>query len=1061
MSGRRFDATQALMGLKNFQLDTVEHVDRQFYGERPVRRFLVADETGLGKSLVARGVIAKAIDHLQDDDTVERIDIVYVCSNSDIARQNISRINVTGDRTLAFASRLTMLATHSRQLAANSGDLIKPVNLVSFTPGTSFDMGWSTGWARERALLFLLLAPLLGYLDGYRRRAAVNLLRGNVREYDSFDWTIGGLESQLVDGIDPDIKAEFTKAVRGNGLLVRFSELMDEMGRKHSVPKHLKPYVLQLIRALRGELARASVRTLQPDLVILDEFQRFRYLLTDSTEAGELAHHLFDYGDARVLLLSATPYKPFTYAEEHDDDHHRDFRRTLEFLADGAGGLDVDTIMANLDAYRRAAVAGNPVTDVARQIREQLLTVMCRTERPRCAADGMLTERTDTAGQLNADDLASYVALRRLAQEVDGQFSVEYWKSAPYFVNFCDGYQLAEHLRRDLKDPERAETLRPLVARTQSLDPDAIRAYKEIDYGNARLRHLAADTVNAGWWKLLWIPPSLPYLTPGGPYAEDFANAVTKRMVFSSWAATPTAIASLLSYEADRRTAEGHLAENTPEARRRLADRLSYRLDSVGRPSAMSALALFWPMPGLAALSDPLRFARAAGGAIGPTAAEERLAAGLANRLPAGGTSDSSASEAWYWAAALRLPGALPDGLTGEQTRWGMGAHSGQTGEGDDPAGLTAHVDRALHIINGAADLESLPLPPHLGVTVARLGMHSPGNITWRALGRLVQGQGTVTAAGHWRAAALIADALRTLFRRPETTFLLDTVCERQVYWRAVLQYCAFGNLQAVLDEYLHHLAESQRAVFQDDEQLIEFARIAANAIALRPSTYEAFNPMAPEDPIRFTSRFALRYGGKRRDEENVRQPEVRQAFNSPFWPLVLATTSVGQEGIDFHWWSHSVLHWNTPANPVDFEQREGRIDRYAGHAVRRNIAARHGKDILRSEDPDPWRAAYLIASDETANYGEFAPHWVYPGPAHIERHIAPYPLSSDLIRLSQLKEDLALYRLTFGQPRQEDMLELLRHRSVAGKHSDILELGLSLSPPRVSGNEAADHGEC
>ena len=34
-----------------------------------------------------------------------------------------------------------------------------------------------------------------------------------------------------------------------------------------------------------------------------------------------------------------------------------------------------------------------------------------------------------------------------------------------------------------------------------------------------------------------------------------------------------------------------------------------------------------------------------------------------------------------------------------------------------------------------------------------------------------------------------------------------------------------------------------------------------------------------------------------------ARLPEVREAFNSPFQPFVLATTSVGQEGIDFHWW--------------------------------------------------------------------------------------------------------------------------------------------------------------
>ena len=36
----------------------------------------------------------------------------------------------------------------------------------------------------------------------------------------------------------------------------------------------------------------------------------------------------------------------------------------------------------------------------------------------------------------------------------------------------------------------------------------------------------------------------------------------------------------------------------------------------------------------------------------------------------------------------------------------------------------------------------------------------------------------------------------------------------------------------------------------------------------------------------------------------------MREAFNSPFWPFVLATTSVGQEGLDFHQYCHAVVHF-------------------------------------------------------------------------------------------------------------------------------------------------------
>ena len=88
-----------------------------------------------------------------------------------------------------------------------------------------------------------------------------------------------------------------------------------------------------------------------------------------------------------------------------------------------------------------------------------------------------------------------------------------------------------------------------------------------------------------------------------------------------------------------------------------------------------------------------------------------------------------------------------------------------------------------------------------------------------------------------------------------------------------------------------------------------------------------------PATPSRLRPALRAPVRGRRGDREDARQPEVRQAFNSPFWPFVLASTSVGQEGMDFHWWCHAVFHWNTPANPVDFEQREGRVDRYRGHA--------------------------------------------------------------------------------------------------------------------------------
>ena len=53
---------------------------------------------------------------------------------------------------------------------------------------------------------------------------------------------------------------------------------------------------------------------------------------------------------------------------------------------------------------------------------------------------------------------------------------------------------------------------------------------------------------------------------------------------------------------------------------------------------------------------------------------------------------------------------------------------------------------------------------------------------------------------------------------------------------------------------------------------------------------------------------------------------------------LVLTTTSVGQEGLDFHAWCKTIVHWDPAAGPVELEQREGRVNRYGGVAIRQAV---------------------------------------------------------------------------------------------------------------------------
>ena len=195
--------------------------------------------------------------------------------------------------------------------------------------------------------------------------------------------------------------------------------------------------------------------------------------------------------------------------------------------------------------------------------------------------------------RVRAEDFNGSVALRNVAEAVRALLTVGYWKSSPYFLNFLRGYRVGEHLRENMKDPDRRTELIPLFHGAQRISKSDVEQFQPLEWGNARMRALAAETLDRGWWRLLWMPPSLPYHALAGPYASIDPTAITKSLIFSSWVAAPSAIASLLSYEVERQifTQAGHTV-NTAADRASISSRLDYRMTS-NRPSSMSALALF------------------------------------------------------------------------------------------------------------------------------------------------------------------------------------------------------------------------------------------------------------------------------------------------------------------------------------------------------------------------------------------------------------------------------------------------------------------------------------
>jgi hypothetical protein len=200
---------------------------------------------------------------------------------------------------------------------------------------------------------------------------------------------------------------------------------------------------------------------------------------------------------------------------------------------------------------------------------------------------------------------------------------------------------------------------------------------------------------------------------------------------------------------------------------------------------------------------------------------------------------------------------------------------------------------------------------------------------------------------------------------------------------------------------------------------------------------------------------FAVEMGNQRieTDEGQNRIKSIRNSFNSPFRPFVLATTSIGQEGLDFHTYCRRIVHWNLPSNPIDIEQREGRINRFKGHVIRQQIAFRYGDlldvDTIRSNDL--WDTLFELAAENEKNVGkcDLIPFWhVEATKYRIERIIPFYPFSRDRSKLSILMKTLAVYRLAFGQPRQAELVEHLLANVSEDRIAEIRnKLMIDLSP--------------
>lgn len=280
-----------------------------------------------------------------------------------------------------------------------------------------------------------------------------------------------------------------------------------------------------------------------------------------------------------------------------------------------------------------------------------------------------------------------------------------------------------------------------------------------------------------------------------------------------------------------------------------------------------------------------------------------------------------------------------------------------------------------------------------------------------------------------------VADSFRSYFNSPEAISVIDIFNQgKEDYWLSVMDYCISGCLISVLDECFYMYCDGNYEGKVRKQVLNDFIQYLSGVLSIRTASLTIDMVNAEKNVIQKSLRthYALAFMDQvENDDTLARKGNIQDSFNSPFRPFILATTSIGQEGLDFHKYCRQLMHWSLPGNAIDLEQREGRINRYKHFALRKNLAISYNKKLEGERiDKSIWLTIFNIAENDHQLRGEncqLIPFWHVPKVSvPLERLVPTYPYSKDVKKLNHLLKTLTVYRMSLGQPNQEDLVRFL-----------------------------------
>ncbi len=1066
-----------LEGLKNFQLDTVKHVAELFEQNR--NRVLVADEVGLGKTMVARGVISKMAElrFCQEGDDFFRV--VYICSNQSIANQNVAKLNILDAKKENVSdTRLSMQHLRITEQYKEAQEAGQITQLIPLTPETSFRMTSGAGSAQERALMYAILGRLPEFEGDVSEKLGRFLICGAEKSWEKEQKNYKDRVDEIAQGDNPTgYPNNVLQAIREycrQQVVEGKPDLIAELAFRLKNWETPITGDSAIILGLRKMFAHISIKMLDADFVIMDEFQRFRFLINaknEDSEAGYLAKEFLNDRKTRVLLLSATPYKMYSTPEEIEtdphSDHYREFHDVMEFLLnDAADFRNFKTVWKDYSKSLQTARRGNwDVLYAKKEAAQQAMYQgICRTERISVMSGGdyMDDSSVKTPMAISEYDIRSYVEMAKLLRDSTGEtLPVDYAKSCPYLMSFMKKYKVREHIQKYFSNHQ--EDIDDKFSGKPNLwvEKDKIAEYQKLSISNARLQTLQQHIFANKEHLYMWVPPSRPYYAYEEGTVYHGSQHFSKILVFSSWEMVPKMIGSLISYEAERLTIgelaqkERHISKTnkgyfTEENKRFLVPRLLFRTTN-GRRAGMSLFCLIYPSKTLAKLYNPIdcmnhgltlrQIRENLAARLQPTLRE------LANRYLS--PEETREDERWYHLAPFLMDQEYGQFWIAKILNSEKDYDSELDGYQDDDDSKKVGKGKQFHLhLEYLKDLLAHPRlgtqPKDLIEVLVDMAIGSPAVCAYRSNG------------ADPRRATELARGFLNRFNQQEAIAIVELSypgSEDDYHWKNVLRYCVDGNLQAMMDEYTHIAVENTGSCENAHTTMLD-------ALKFRTASYDAesfeefkasvLGTTNGEDGIKrkLRSRFAAAFSkGEGSEEAGARRKDsVRNAFNSPFRPFILASTSIGQEGLDFHSYCRKIMHWNLPSNPIDLEQREGRINRYKCLAIRQNIAEEYGRTAFEA---DVWKEMFRTAeADKAPGESDLVPYWCLgkDQKIKIERLVPMYPISKDRLHYERLIQILSLYRLSMGQPRQEELLDYM-FREFKGDTEKLQELFINLSP--------------